>query len=196
SVDVTKEIRPGENVMALRGRNNSSEAGVIAKLEFTVKDKRESVVTDSSWVASRTEVEGWQSAAFKGDPWEKAVSRGKLGVQPWGDVMAAPVATAAEKLTGLPGFKVELLRSSERGEGSWVCMAIDPKGRLIISPQEGTGNMLRVTLDKRGQIEKLEKIDLPVGSAMGLLYAFDSLYVSGNGPDRLALYRIKDTNGD
>ena len=196
SVDVTKEIKPGENVVALRGRNNSSEAGVIATLEFTLKDKKESVVTDSSWVASRAEVEGWQTAAFKAEGWERAISRGKLGVQPWGDVLATPLATAADKLTVLSGFKVELLRSAERGEGSWVCMAIDPKGRLIVSPQEGTGNMLRVTLSKSGQIEKLEKIDAPVGSAMGLLYAFDSLYVSGNGPDRLALYRIKDTNGD
>jgi putative heme-binding domain-containing protein len=196
SVDVTKEIKPGENVIALRGRNNSSQAGVIAKLEFALKDRKESVVTDPSWLASRTEAEGWQSAGFKADSWPKAISRGKLGVQPWGDVLATPVATAAEKLTALPGFKIELLRSAERGEGSWVCMAIDPKGRLIVSPQEGTGNMLRVTLSKSGQIEKFEKIDVPVGSAMGLLYAFDSLYVSGNGPDRLALYRIKDTNGD
>src|SRR5688572_21970253 len=65
SADVTKEIKQGENVLALRGRNNSSDAGVIAKLEFTVKNKKQSVVTDSSWVASRTEVEGWQNAAFK-----------------------------------------------------------------------------------------------------------------------------------
>src|SRR5215213_10017519 len=55
SVDVTKEIKPGENVLALRGRNSSSSAGVIAKLEFTVKDKKEWVVTDSSWIASRAE---------------------------------------------------------------------------------------------------------------------------------------------
>lgn len=186
SVDLTKEIRPRENVLALRGRNDNGAAAVIAKLEFTLKDgKKQSVVTDASWLASRDEID-----------WDKPISRGKLGVQPWGDVMAQAVATAPEKLTVLPGFKVELLRSSERGEGSWVCMAVDPKGRLIISPQEGVGNMLRVTLSKSGQIDKLEKIDVPVGSAMGLLHAFDSLYVSGNGPDKLALYRIKDTDAD
>jgi putative heme-binding domain-containing protein len=153
-------------------------------------------VTDTSWLASASEAAEWQTAAFKADNWVKAVSRGKLGVEPWGDVLATPVATAADKLTILPGFKVELLRSAERGEGSWVCMAVDSKSRLIISPQEGTGNLLRVTLNKNGQIEKLEKIDLPVGGAMGLLYAFDSLYVSGNGPDKLGLYRIRDTDGD
>jgi len=189
SVDVTKQIKAGDNVLALRGRNNNGNSGVIAKLEFTLKDNtKQSIVTDTSWLSAAKETDGWQTAAFKADDWTKPVSRGKLGVQPWGDVMAPPVATAADKLTVLPGFKVELLRSAERGEGSWVCMAVDPKARLIISPQEGTGNMLRVTLNKSGQIDKLEKIDVPVGGAMGLLYAFDSLYVSGNGPEKLCLY--------
>jgi putative heme-binding domain-containing protein len=197
SVDLTKQIKPGENILALRGRNNNGSAAVIAKLEFTLRDNtKQSVVTDASWLAAAKEATDWQTLAFKPADWSKPTVIGKLGVQPWGDIMATPVATAADKLTVLPGFKVELLRSAERGEGSWVCMAVDPKGRLIISPQEGTGNMLRVTLGKTGQIEKLEKIDVPVGGAMGLLYAFDSLYVSGNGPDKLGLYRIRDTDGD
>jgi putative heme-binding domain-containing protein len=197
SVDVTKEIQSGANVLALRGRNNNGSKAVIAKLEFTLSDgAKRSVVTDASWMAAPAEIAGWQDLAASADGWFKPVSRGKLGVEPWGDIMATPEATPAEKLTVLPGFKVERLRSAERGEGSWVCMAVDPKGRLIISPQEGTGNMLRVTLNKAGTIERLEKIDVPVGSAMGLLCAFDSLYVSGNGPDKLALYRIKDTDGD
>lgn len=197
SVDLTKDIKPGQNLLALRGRNNNGSAGVIAKLEFALKDKsRISIVTDTSWLASTTEESNWAAPGFAAQNWAKATSLGKLGVEPWGDVMATPVATAAEKLTVLPGFKVELLRSAERGEGSWVCLAIDPKGRLIISPQEGTGNMLRVTLGRNGQIETLEKIDLPVGGAMGLLYAFDSLYVSGNGPEKLGLYRLRDSDND
>src|SRR5205823_10176909 len=105
------------------------------------------------------------------------------------------MATPAESLAVLPGFKVELLRSAQTGEGSWVSMAVDPKGRLFISPQEGVGNILRVTLAKDGQVQKVEKIPQPVGSAMGLLYAFDSLYVNGKGPDGLGLYRLRDTTG-
>ncbi len=109
--------------------------------------------------------------------------------------LAAPVATAAEKIKTLPGFKIELLRSAAAAEGSWVAMTVDNRGRLIISPQDRQP-LLRVTLSDSGQIDKIETIDLPVGSAMGLLYAFDSLYLSGRGPDGLALYRLKDTDGD
>ncbi len=107
----------------------------------------------------------------------------------------AAQATPAETLTVLPGFKVELIRSSEK-EGSWVSMAIDAKGRLIFSPQDRKDKILRATLDDSGHVAKIEKIDLPIGGAMGLLYAFDSLYVSGEGPGGLGLYRLKDTDGD
>src|SRR5207237_10670494 len=105
------------------------------------------------------------------------------------------MATPVDKLTVLPGFKAELLRSAQVGEGSWVSMTTDPKGRLIISPQDGVGNILRVTLTKEGQVDKVEKISQPVGSAMGLLYALDSLYVNGKGPEGLGLYRLRDTTG-
>ncbi len=74
----------------------------------------------------------------------------------WAGAGATSVAAAGETLKLPPGFKAELIRSAEPGEGSWVSMTIDAKGRLIFSPQEGIGNMLRATLSPAGQIEKLE----------------------------------------
>src|SRR5207237_2426339 len=109
--------------------------------------------------------------------------------------VAAPEATPASKLSVLNGFKVELLYSPDKPtEGSWVAMAIDPKGRLIVSPQDKQP-LLRLTIAD-GKIEKMEKIDLPVTSSMGMLYAFDSLYVSGRGPNGIGLYRLRDTDND
>src|SRR5258708_2241195 len=35
AVDVTKEIKSGENLIAARGQNDSSAAGIIAKLDLT-----------------------------------------------------------------------------------------------------------------------------------------------------------------
>jgi glucose/arabinose dehydrogenase len=107
---------------------------------------------------------------------------------------ANPNATSAESLTVLPGFKVELIRSSQPGEGSWICMTTDDKGRLIISPQSDKERLLRVSLDAAGQVKTIEKIEAPVHSAMGLLYAHKSLYVSGHGPDGTGLYRLIDSN--
>ncbi|MBM3832838.1 MAG: c-type cytochrome [Verrucomicrobia bacterium] len=197
TANVAREIKAGENLIAVRGRNTSSAAAIIVKLELTLQNERkQTIVSDTSWTSSSSELNNWFTPSFDPIGWTKVVSHGQLGVQPWGNVMAPRVATAAERITVPPDFKVELIRSAESDEGSWVSMAIDAKGRLIFSPQEGTGNMLRAALSPAGQIEKLEKIESPVGSAMGLLYAFDSLYVSGNGPRGLGLYRLKDLDND
>src|SRR5579864_8911270 len=75
-------------------------------------------------------------------------------------------------------FKIELLYTVPRKtQGSWVAMCIDPKGRLIVSDQNGA--LYRVTLpDSNGGTAKAEKINLNTGFAHGLLWAFDSLYVA------------------
>ena len=104
------------------------------------------------------------------------------------------VSTAAAELTLLSGFKAELLHVAKAGEGSWICMTIDSQGRLIISPQSLTDPLLRVTLTRAGQVEKVETIPAPVREAMGMCYAHDSLYVNGRGPDGPGLYRLLDSN--
>lgn len=207
-IDVTANIVAGTNTLAVEGRNDSGIAALLVRLEITGDDgKKQTVVTDTSWLAGAEKVARWPSRDFEPAGWVAARSLGELGVAPWGKITAAGVnkqrqqvsggrpATPAESLTIAPGFKVELLRSAQSGEGSWVSMAVDPKGRLIVSPQ-GNEPMLRITLDAQGQIAKLEKMDVPVRAAMGLLYAFDSLYVNGQGPDGYHLYRLRDTNGD
>lgn len=107
---------------------------------------------------------------------------------------AQTAATPAEALQTLPGFQVELIHTSDPAtEGSWINMAKDNKGRLIISGQNKQP-ILRVTL-KDGRVDKIDKLDLPISEAMGLLYAFDSLYIDGAGPKGYGLYRCKDTKG-
>jgi putative heme-binding domain-containing protein len=109
---------------------------------------------------------------------------------------AAPQATPAESVKVPEGFKVELLRSAENKEGTWIAMTVDPKGRLIISPQEGHVPLLRMTVKPKGGVEKIERIELPIRTSMGMLHAFGSLYVSGNGPDGTGIYRLTDKDGD
>jgi hypothetical protein len=54
--------------------------------------------------------------------------------------------------------------------------------------------MLRITLTRAGQVDKIESILVPLREAMGLCYAQDSLYVNGKGPDGPGLYRLVDAN--
>ncbi len=109
-------------------------------------------------------------------------------------VAAKKTSAPAEELTVAPGFRAELLHLAGKDEGSWICMAIDPQGRLIISPQQNERPLLRVTLTPDGQVGKVESIPAPVHQAMGMCYAHDSLYVNAEGPNGIGLYRLVDEN--
>jgi putative heme-binding domain-containing protein len=113
-------------------------------------------------------------------------------------------AVPAETLTVMKDFKAELLYSVPRSvHGSWVNMCVDPKGRLIVSDQYGP--LYRITPSPVGagpNGTKVEKLDLPLGGAHGLLWAFDSLYVmvnegvnvNGIRPQR-GLHRVRSKDG-
>lgn len=113
-------------------------------------------------------------------------------------------ASAAELTVGnlavKEGFKAELLYTVPKDtQGSWVAMTVDPKGRLIVSDQYGA--LFRVVppaLGAPAETIKVEALDVKLGHAQGLLYAFDSLYVmvANDQPYDRGLYRLRDTNGD
>ena len=121
-----------------------------------------------------------------------------IALSPAIHALAETASTPASDITVAPGFKVELLKSASEREGSWVSMAIDEKGRLYISPQAKApdGGIMRVTLDAAGQVAKTDWLKPDVGAAMGMLWAFDSLYVSGQGPEGQGIYRLRDTDGN
>ncbi len=106
----------------------------------------------------------------------------------------APRATPASQIKIAKDFKVELLYSVPDDQGSWVSLTTDPKGRLITSDQYG--KLYRITPPAiSGKAIQVETIDVDLGMAQGLCWAFDSLYVMVNGKGS-GLYRVRDTNGD
>src|SRR5262245_109888 len=99
----------------------------------------------------------------------------------------------------LPVFKVERIFFVPKEKcGSWVSITTDPKGRLVCSDQERKG-LYRITPGKVGSGEPsmVEKLDINITAAQGLLFAFDSLYISVNGGPGSGVYRAKyDTATD
>jgi putative heme-binding domain-containing protein len=96
------------------------------------------------------------------------------------------------------GFMVESIYRVAADQGSWVSMAVDPRGRLIASDQFGKLYRVRVTDKVRAPVE-VEPLKLDLGSTQGLLWAFDSLYGVVNRPldaGGSGLYRARDTDGD
>ncbi len=194
-VDVTKHVKPGENEVVAEVSNQGGPSGFVFKLALTGSDgKTTYVVSDDSWKAASSR-EAKDAVAVK--------TLGKLGIQPWGDVFSA-VAVAGgssqprDVFNVLPGFQVEKLFTVPKEQlGSWVNITADPKGRLIVSDQGNLG-LCRVTPPPIGSSEptKVEKLDVKISGAQGLLFAFDSLYVCCNGGPGSGLYRVRDTDGD
>jgi len=197
AADVLGAVTARDNVLAVRGENEGGPAGMVLRLEMTLADQsKKVVVSDATWLASAKGPKGWETREFDASGWKPAVSLGALGTGPWGNVFggtpAASAPQAAPPVSGLDGFKVEAIYTVPKEQGSWVCMTFDPKGRMIVSPQDG--NVLyRLTLAAGGGEPQVEKIQAKVGSAQGLLHAFGSLYVTGNGPQGTAFYRLKES---
>lgn len=108
-------------------------------------------------------------------------------------------ATDGPLFDALPGFQIEHLFTVPKDQlGSWVSITFDNQGRLIASDQ-GDKGLCRVIPPPIGSSEptKVERLHTRISSAQGMLYAFDSLYVSANGfSGGNGLYRLKDTDGD
>lgn len=117
------------------------------------------------------------------------------------------------------GFHADhLYGPSENGEGSWVSMTFDDKGRIIASDQYGaiyrmkvpavgdtvtkvSIERLNIPMEEGGKADTSKK-KVSIGYAHGLLWAFNSLYVmiNHNSDSEFnkgsGLYRLQDLNGD
>ncbi|MCY4674364.1 MAG: c-type cytochrome [Bacteroidetes bacterium] len=101
------------------------------------------------------------------------------------------------------GFHSEVLYNPMKVDSSsWVSLATDGKGGLFASDQYGA--LYHVSLPPIGsdpEGTEVVKLDLELGHAQGLLWAFNSLYVVVNSEEGVSgrssgLYRITDSDGD
>src|SRR5262249_24505825 len=149
SEKITEKLHKGKNVLAARCSNDGGPAGFLLHLSIELADgSKQTVVTDTSWLAAADPKEDWRKLDYNAAGWKKSHSLGKMGIAPWGDVALGSgrgaSATLPEAITTAPGFRVELLYSVPKGkQGSWVSMTPDPRGRLIVSDQYGS--LYRVT---------------------------------------------------
>ncbi|MGI8982823.1 MAG: c-type cytochrome [Pirellulaceae bacterium] len=110
----------------------------------------------------------------------------KLALESGG--VASPVSISA-----LPGYAVEMVRTSAPGEGSWISLAFDPQGRIVVAREDK--GLLRMTLDaQQKSVAKVETINSDLLECRSLLFAHGALYVSAN--NSLGIYRLKDNDGD
>lgn len=185
-VDVLSKLKPDENVLVAEASNEGGVCGFVLKLVLEQADGTPRYVTSSG---------EWQGAAKRaGAEWGKARVIKSYGAAPWGDVLArvAEGSGAVRDVFELrPGFQVERLFTVPREElGSWVSITFDERGRLLASDQ-GDKGICRITPASNGQPTQVERLDLKISAAQGMLCAFGHLYLSVNGGIGSGLYRAK-----
>ena len=202
----------GQHVIAIETRNDAGVGGIIIQMDIeSFNGPSQKIVTDQSWLAVHGPAEGpWMQVGYDDHAWPAAKILAPLGSGPWGKkineqtftaiaALRVPTATPVAEMKIAKDFRVELLYTVPKDqEGSWVCMCLDTKGRMIVCDQHG--GLYRLTLpplDKTAP-PTIEKIDVDIGEAQGLLWAFDSLYVNVNKATKYphGLYRVRDTDGD
>jgi putative heme-binding domain-containing protein len=111
----------------------------------------------------------------------------------WKEALGTNAATAVDHITPLPGFVVEWVRSAQSDEGSWVSMAFDPRGRIVIAREDR--GLLRLTLPSSSNTStRIETINTNLLECRGLLFAHGALYANANNSK--GLYRLRDLDGD
>ncbi|MFN5768327.1 MAG: c-type cytochrome [Pirellulaceae bacterium] len=190
TVDVAKMLKEGENLIEVEVWNDGGPAALVVKGAMVDGQGTVSTFgTDKSWTVAPKNQRDRKSAA-------KEVAR--YGDAPWGEMLGGATNSNQSAFAIPEGFAIERLFRVPKDElGSWVCLTTDPQGRLIASDQ-GDKGLVRITPPEPGtdQETMVEKLDVPITSAQGLLFAFDSLYVSVNGGPGSGLYRLRDTNQD
>jgi putative heme-binding domain-containing protein len=195
----------GRNRIAARGHNTSGPAGFWFELEIEYAGGGGLRVTsDATWLATLAAPDDWTRADFEPLGWGQATSFGVLGCAPWGSPTGTidglpPRALAAAELELAAGFEAELVYTVPRSrQGSWVSLAQGPRGTLFASDQYGAIYEIQPSAVGAGEHgTQVRALDLEVGQAQGLLWAFDSLYfVGGTGGAGSGLYRALDSDGD
>ena len=211
TADLSKKLKQGKNVFAVRAFNQSGIAAFTLQADVIGNDgKKNRLVTNNKWKASTVSESGWKTADFDDTAWANAAVMGKVGdgSLPWsreikpklfGNAAAAVAGNflpqAATDTTTMDGFKLEKLVHVPRNMGSWVSVTSAADGTLIVSDQGGAG-LYRITPSVNGSETKVKKLPVNLSGAQGLLWAFDALYAVVNGGSKSGLHKITDSDGD
>jgi putative heme-binding domain-containing protein len=190
SIDVTRLVRAGDNIIALRAKDGAPvRAAALLELNGDLSKKRW-IATDATWTApsGKRVVQGAADADPATNPFDLKKTFDAYNSWQLAKHDQQSTATDPADFVLTPGFKVELVRSAKADEDSWVAMAFDPQGRITLAREK------RGLLRYDPKTCAMEVIEDTLLECRGLVYAHDSLYAHANNSK--GLYRLRDADGD
>ena len=196
--DLARSLTRGTNIIAIRVQNRSGRtAGVAARVTIREGGQWVSHSTGASWKTTLRPLPLWQTALYNDRNWEDAQSFGVLGsTAPWDrreDVPAEQVARS-ERFTIDSQFEVQQVMAGEQ-LGSLITMTFNEFGH-ILAAKEGGGLLLIYDANNDKIPEKVRTYCDKVENIQGILALNGDVFVTGEGPDGFALYRLSDKDRD
>ncbi len=212
--DISELLEVGRNIIAIKVVNTKGDTAALAARVSVKPDKQDQWFTfssDPSWKVSTRDEPLWQTVLFNDRLWGSASSFGKLGeTAPWdreenfvaeGQVfkndpadneIASTDSSQKERFQVQKGFGVQRVLDDEE-TGSVIAMTFNEFGHLILS-QEGGPLLLVHDKDGDGVPENVRTYCDQVTSCQGILALNGEVFVTGQGPDGDALYRLTDAD--
>ncbi len=193
--EITKQLVPGRNSIAIRVTNtDEGSAGLVGRV--LVKEKGGTYAnhpTDETWRTSVRNYTDWITTTFNDEQWIKATSYGALGnALPWGNEVV--IAGVGARFNIAKDFVIERLMRDEE-VGSLIAMAFDSQGDILAS-REGGNLLLLSDSDDNGTPDSVEVFCDKIKNVQGILPLGTRVFAIGDGPEGVALYRLRDADRD
>ncbi|TWU02955.1 DUF7133 domain-containing protein [Stieleria varia] len=198
-LDITDYLEVGRNVVAVRVLNTHGDtAALMARVSVKPgnSDKWYTFNSDASWKTNPEDIPLWATVVFNDRLWGSAAMFGALGdTAPWDrdeEVVAEQQTEQSERFQIQKGFGVQRVLADEK-IGSVIAMTFNEFGHMLLS-QEGGPLLLVYDQNEDGIPETVRTYCDKVKSCQGILALNGEVFVTGDGPEGVALYRLSDTD--
>jgi putative heme-binding domain-containing protein len=219
-VDISRFLTRGTNVIAIKVANRTGRTAAMAA-RVTVKERSggwQSHSTDGTWKTELSPLPLWNTAIYNDRAWASASAFAELNAAaPASDPAKQPAGGAIASVgDGLPGdppsgptadsiqrgsrfsidasFQVQNVLGGE-ATGSLTAMTFNEFGH-ILAAKEGGGLLLIYDGNNDKIPEKVRTYCDKVKNIQGILALNGEVFVTGDGPDGPALYRLADKDRD
>jgi len=191
--DITRRLSRGNNLVAVKVTNRAGKtAGLAARV--MVKERAgewKSFSTDTTWRTSLSPLPLWHMPIYSDANWRPSQSFGKLGdTAPFDrqETVAADSPKDHKRFQINREFRIQRVFDDE-DTGSLIAMTFNEFGQIIASKEGGPLLLFTDTNDDKIPDKSAVYCD-KVKSCQGILALNGEVYVTGDGPDGAALYRL------
>ena len=197
--NISPHLRSGRNIIAVRVANqNGATAALVARVHVKQRGSGwQSFSTNKSWRTNLRPLPLWNLPVYNDSGWKLSQSFGMLGqTEPWDRAKGVEPTQQEnhERFRIANEFQVQRVLGDEEC-GSLIAMTFNEFGQILAS-REGGPLVLIIDSDRDLLPDKVRVYCKEVTSCQGILALNGEVFVTGEGPDGNALYRLIDRNRD